>query len=63
MAKNKQSSLISSVKMLNIGLINKYITNKGLGDGGGGYLVLLNYQSLFWNIFPLHPPIIFLYKI
>ena len=32
-------------------------------SGGGGYLVLVNYQSLLSNIFPLAPPIIFLYKI
>ena len=38
MAKNKQSNLIASVKMLSIGFINKYIINLGIG---GGYLVLL----------------------
>ena len=31
MVKNTQSNLIASVKMLNIGVINKYTINKGLG--------------------------------
>ena len=35
MAKNKQSNLISSVKMLNISVINKYIINLGIGRGWG----------------------------
>ena len=49
MAKNKQSNLIASVKkkMLNIGIINKSKS----GIGGGGYSVLVNYQSLLSNIF------------
>ena len=34
MAKNKQSNLIASVKMLNIGFINKHIIN--LEKKGGG---------------------------
>ena len=38
MAKNKQSNLIASVKMLNVGFINKHIINLGIG-GGGGYLI------------------------
>ena len=54
MAKNKQSDLIASVKRLNIGFINKHIIN--LGIGGGGYLVLVNYQSLVSKFFPLAPP-------
>ena len=29
----KQANLIASVKMLNIGFINKYIINLGLGGG------------------------------
>ena len=33
MAKNKQSNLIASVKMLNIGFINKYIISSGIGGG------------------------------
>ena len=31
MAKNKQSNLIANVKMLNIGVINKYTINLGIG--------------------------------
>ena len=62
MVKNKQSNLIASVKMLNIGVINKYTINKGIG---GGYSVLVNYQSFLSNLFSLAPPppIIFLYKL
>ena len=55
MAKNKQSNLIAKVKMLNISFINKHIINLGIG-GGGGYLVLVNYQSLVSKFFPLGPP-------
>ena len=44
MAKNKQSDLIASVKMLNIGFINKHIKNLGIGEGG--YSVLLNNHHL-----------------
>ena len=63
MAKNKQSNLIAIVKMLNIGFISEHITY--LGIGGGGYLVLVNYQSPVSKFFPLAPPppFIFLYKI
>ena len=60
MAKNKQSNLIVSVKMLNIDFVNKYIINSGRR---GGYSALVNYQSLHSNIFPLDPIIIFLCKI
>ena len=66
MPKNKQSNLIASVKTSNIVFINKYIINSGIKKrgGGGGYTVLVNYQSLLSNIFPLAPtPIIFLYQI
>ena len=31
MAENKQSNLIASVKMLNIGVINKYTIDLGMG--------------------------------
>ena len=62
MPKNKQSNLIASVKTPDIGFINKYIINSG--NKVGGYSVLVNYQSLLSNIFPLAPhPIIFLCKI
>ena len=57
MAKNKQSNLIVSVKMLNIDFINKYIIN--LGRREGGYSVLVNYQSLLSNIFSIRTPELF----
>ena len=64
MLKHRQSNLIASVKTPNIGFINKNITNSEIKGGGEGYSVLVNYQSLLSNIFPLAPPpIIFLYKI
>ena len=64
MPKNKQSNLIASVKTPNIGFLYKYNINLET-RGKGGYSVLVNYQSLLSNIFPLAspPPIIFLYKI
>ena len=63
MIRNKQSNLIARVEMLNIGVISKYTVNKGIG-GGGGYAVLVNYQSFLSNFFSLAPPpIIFLYKL
>ena len=56
MSKNKQATLIASIKMLNIGFINKHITNLGIVVG---FLVLVNYQSLVSKFFPLAPlPII-----
>ena len=64
--KNKQPNLIASVKMLIIGVINKYtinlIRNRG---GGGGYSVSVNYQSFLSNLFSLASPlpIIVLYKL
>ena len=62
MVKNKQLNLIASVKMLNIDVINKYTTNYIIG--GGGYSVLVNYQSFLSNLFSLAPPpIIFAYKL
>ena len=62
MLKNKQSNLIASVKTPNIGFINKHIINSEMGGGGG--LVLVNYQSLLSNIFPLasHPQLFFFIK-
>ena len=47
MVRNKQSNLIASVKMLNIGVINKYTINKGIGGGGGAiqYLLITNHFS------------------
>ena len=59
MVKNKQSNLIASVKMLNIGVINKY-TIKLRDRGGGGYSVLVNYQSFLSKLFSLAPPQLFL---
>ena len=53
MAKNKQSNMIASVKMLNIGIINKYTIN--LIWNKGGYSVLVDYQSFLSNLFSLAP--------
>ena len=59
MVKNTRSNLIESIKMLNIGVINKYTLNYGIG-GGGGYSVLVNYQSFLSNLFSLaHPQLFF----
>ena len=66
MAKTKQSNLIASVKMLNLGVINKNTINLGIGvGGGGGYSVLVNYQSFLSNFFSLINPLpsIFLCKL
>ena len=60
MAQNKQSNLIGSVKMLNISAIEKFALNLGIGRS---YSVLVNYQSFFYNLFSLAPPIIFLFKL
>ena len=38
MDETKQSNLIASVKMLNIGVINKDTINLGIGGGGGGVI-------------------------
>ena len=62
MVKNTQSNLIVSVKMLNIGIINKYTINYEIG--GEGFSVLINYQSFLSNLFSLAPPpITFLNKL
>ena len=53
MAKNKQSNLIAIVKMLNIGFISEHIIYLGIG---GGYLILVNFQSPVSKFFPLAPP-------
>ena len=61
MAKTKQSTLIVSVKLLSIGFINKYIYKL---RKEGDYSVLVNYQLLLPNMFPLDlPQIIFLHKL
>ena len=52
MAETKQSNLIASVKMLNIGVINKDTINLGIG---GGYSVLVKYQSFLSSFFSLAP--------
>ena len=63
MAFNKQSNLIASVKMLNIGFINKNTINLDI-ERGRVYSVLVNYQSFLSNLFPLAPPSYFsLYNI
>ena len=51
MPKNKQSNLIANEKMPNIGFINKYIRNLGIGRGGGGlfsisYLLITSLKYL-----------------
>ena len=51
MAKNNQSNLIASVKMLHINWFHQQI------KGGGGYSLLVNYRSLLLNVFPLAPPL------
>ena len=63
MAKTKQSNLIASVKMLNIGVINKDTINLGIGGGGGfiQYLLITNIPLKFLFINPL--PSIFLCKL
>ena len=59
MAKTKQSKLIARVKMLNIGVINKYTIN--LEIGGGDYSLLVNYQSFLSNFFSLAPSQVFFF--
>ena len=53
MPKNKQSNLIASVKTPIIGFINKYVINSEKKERGGGYSVLINYQSFLSDLFPL----------
>ena len=53
MAKNKQSNLIASVKMLNISVTKKYTINLEIG---GDHSVLVNYQTFLSNLFLLAPP-------
>ena len=43
MAKNKQSNLIASVKMLNKGVINKHIINLRIGGGAIQYYLITNH--------------------
>ena len=62
MPKNKQSNLIARVKTPNIDFINKYSMNLGIRRRGGGYLMLVNYQSLLSNTFTLPPQIFFFIK-
>ena len=59
MPKNRQSNLIASVKTPNIGFIYEYIINLGIREGG--YSVIVNYQLLLSNIFPLAPPKLFFF--
>ena len=56
MPKNKQSNLIASAKTPNIGFITKYVINSEIKERGGGYLVLINYQSFLSDLFPLTSP-------
>ena len=61
MAKTKQSNLIVTVKMLNIGVINKDTINLGVGGGEGGYSALVDYQSFLSNFFSLAPSQVFFF--
>ena len=47
--------MIARWKMIKIGFIKTYISS---GIGGGGYLALVNYQSLLSNLLPLAPLIL-----
>ena len=62
MAKNKQSSLIAIVKILNIGLISKYIINLAIGDGRRGLLSIIKLPITSLKYFPLHPQLFFSIK-
>ena len=63
MAKNKQSNLIASVKMLNIGVIKKYTINLKIGglSSISSSIPIILLKSLF--ISPLPPSVILLYKL
>ena len=52
MAKNKQSNLIGSVKMLNISVINNYTINLRMG----GLFSINYYQSFLSSLFSSAPP-------
>ena len=56
-----ESNSNARVKTPNVDFTNKYIIN--LGIKGGGYLMLVNYQSLLLNIFSSAHQIIFRFKI
>ena len=60
MAKTKQSNLIASVTMLNISVLNEDTIN--LEIWGGGYSVLVNYQSFLSNFFSLAPSQVFFFE-
>ena len=47
MAKNKQSNLIASVKMLNIGFVKKYTVRDKLKNMGGAIQYYLITSSIF----------------
>ena len=51
MAKIKQRNLITSVKMLKIGFINKYIINSGIGGGGAiqYQLITIHTSEIFFH--------------
>ena len=60
MPENKQSNLIANVKTPSIGFYQQiYYKLRNKERVGGGYSVLVNYQSLLLNIFPLAPPQLF----
>ena len=45
MAKNKQLNLIASAKILNIGFINQYLINSGIGEGAIQNELITNHFS------------------
>ena len=53
MAKNKQSNLITSVKMLNISFINKYLIDLGIAwaiDPPPNYFSLSNADEIDYSV-------------
>ena len=56
MAKTKQSNLIASVKMLNVGVINKDTINLGIVGGGGLFSITLTTNHFSQISFHLPPP-------
>ena len=52
MAKTKQSNLIASVKMLNVGVINKDTINLGIGGAIQYYLISIHSSQISFH----YPP-------
>ena len=49
MVRNKQSNLIASVKMLNIGVINKYTINLEIGGAIQYYLITNHFSQISFH--------------